>query len=776
MGSETRARIALGALLLATVVAFSQLFDNGAFFGPALVAVILATAVAIVARRLGAGSVLGAGISAAALLWYLAVVFEGRHLFYGLPTPEAASRLAQAVLRARGASQIDFAPVPARPGYVIMLVVGMWVAATVAETATFRWRRPLLASLAPIALLSLVLITGSGTASTLMIVLFLAALLSFWGLESSHRLRSWGRWVSPWAHHSEEPQSVTGAVARRMGASCLAAAVVAPLLLPALDEGLLAWRSGIGRGGNLGSAGSVNLLVSLAPRLVEQSDEELFRVLADRPTYWRLTSLADFDGQDWERSDDNFIPLAGGSVQTYQEPATETTTVTQRFTITGLADDLLPAAVEPAIVTLGETEGRGPDDIGVDPDTGELRLDGGLLEDMRYTVQSDVPDASYEALNQAAVGDPGPLYKELPSDLSDSVFELRDRWTADLDTPLQKLVAIQDRLREFEYSLDVRPEDSADYLTAFLTKTRAGYCQQFATAFAVLARSLGFPARVSVGFLPGTPAPDGNTLIVTGNHAHAWPEVYFEGFGWVPFEPTPRSEANEPPYTLASFATGGEGTGEIGGPGGGPAGGDGILANRFQDAGTGIRERTGGSLPGAVTAPLRRDPAWAKAFNRLAWGALGLGLVFLVTVPLLKEWRVRRRYRNARGPVDEAGAAFVQFERDAAELAAARRASESAVAYALRIAAANRAPKRAAVGLATLYEAAEYGGTGISGRQAAEAKRLAGQLRGALWASASWWERTVRLFSPASLAPGPRTSGAARASLAATLVKATRSG
>jgi transglutaminase-like putative cysteine protease len=748
MGSETRARLAFAALLVAALVAFSQLFAGGDYFGPSLLAILLATALAAGARKLGVGLVPTVLASGVALCWYLALVFESRHLLYGLPTPGALGRLPVAVARAYEASRVDFAPVPARPGYVIMLVASTWAAATLGEIATFRWRRPLLASLPPIALVSLVLVVGTGNGASLWVALFLIALLSFWGLESSHRVRGWGRWVSPWAHHSEEPESLTGAVARRMGATCVAAAIVAPLVLPTLDQGLLAWRTDTGAGRGLGDAGRVDLLVSLAPRLLEQTDVRLFNVEAAEPTYWRLTSLAEFDGRDWKPSDADHGELQNGDVDTLEPPISKYRELDQRFTITGLRDDLLPAAVEPESISV---EG-GPEAVLVDPDTGELLVEGGLPHSTSYRVRSHVPDvASYRSLKRADVGDPGPAFKDVPSDLSDEVFALLERWTDGAKTPFDKLVAIQEHFRrDFGYTTDVRAEDSTDYLTQFLTQTREGYCQQFATAFAILARAEGLPTRVSVGFLPGSPSADNpDVFVVTGNQAHAWPEVYFEEFGWVPFEPTPRAEATEPSYTVPAASALTQNPAAVRN-GVGPAAGS--LGNRFRDADAGgVSGRTRTEVPFSSGRRAARDPAWAKTFNRLALALVALSGIALLAIPLVKEWRMRALYRRSDGPMGRAVAAFAHFQGEAAELVAPRRASESAVAYARRIASANRAPRRAAVSLAGIYEAAEYGPIGVSATEATEAARLARQLRGALWASASWWQRAERLFSPRGL-------------------------
>jgi len=92
-----------------------------------------------------------------------------------------------------------------------------------------------------------------------------------------------------------------------------------------------------------------------------------------------------------------------------------------------------------------------------------------------------------------------------------------------------------------------------DSLTFFLTESHAGFCQQYATAMAVMARLAGIPSRVAVGFTAGTRQPDGHWLVTT-HDAHAWPELYFPEFGWLPFEPTPRGDGQTvtPAYARAT--------------------------------------------------------------------------------------------------------------------------------------------------------------------------------------------------------------------------------
>ena len=769
MGSEARARLGLAGVLAVTLLSLSQLFDAGDYPGPILLGVLLAAGIAMAARRLGVGTLLTIALSLGALVLYLSVVFEARHTLYGLPTPTSLGQLVGAVRHALDSAQLDYAPVPVRAGYVIMFVTGMWLATTIGEIATFRWKRPLIASTPTLLLFSVILIVGTGRAAGFMVVLFLAALLTYWGLEAAHRLRTWGRWIPTWSGSiEEEPASVTGAIARRMGAMAVVAAVAAPLFLPALGDGLLAWRSGLGAGGPGGGAGGrIDPFVSIRPRLLNQTSSELFSVESESPTYWRLVTLAEFDGTTWTQVGEADEPAAGGLIPA-AVPLDHTDEIDQEFRIENLEGDLLPAAAQATSVTFTGDDDR-VGDLRFDASSGDIRLDGDdLTNGLSYDVTSSIPTVSYRQLRNAESGESlNGMYTDGPDEgLSAEVIAWRDETIAEAQTPYERLVAIQDRLRdvtEFTYSTGNPAAGTAttDYVTDFLINTKQGFCQHFATAFALLSRSLGYPTRMVVGFLPGEDSGEGRR-IVRGTDAHAWPEVYFEDFGWIAFDPTPRAEvdsnrfATAPPYTVPPTSTGSENPN-----------GRGIrlpqqlgvdprtLANRLQ----GEIGATGGGGNRIVPAPPRRPrgtPQWAKTFSRIALGVGVLVVLFLVTVPAIKEYRVRRRYARARGPRSVAEAAFHEFEMNAAELAAPRRMSESARIYARRVSELKGLPDRPVMELAAIYEAAEYARDDIPASDAEEARRLAHELRSRLWRNSSWWQRLVRLFSPASL-HAPRT-------------------
>ena len=793
MGSEARARLGLAGLLLITLLSFSQVFAPGDYPGPALLGMIAAGGIAIGARRLGIRTISTLLLSACALVFYLIFVFHNAQTFFGLPTVTAARRLIESVSHSLERAQIDFAPVPVRTGYVVMVVTGLWAATTLAEIATFRWKRPLIASMPIVALFAMVMVVGTGRAGGFLVPLFLAMLLTYWGLESSHRLRSWGRWVPTWPGRpgNEEPASVTGNIARRMGAMCVVTAVIAPLFLPAIGDGLLAWRTGEAVGGPGGSGGGgggrIDHLVSIAPTLLQQSDTRLFEVLTDNPGYWRLVTLGGFDGEEWRAVDSPTEEALGGAIEETPErlgagalPGEE---LAQTFEIEELQGGNLPSVARAVGVQVPDRQGS----LRYAPESGDLRLVGGLKADDRYTVTSAVRELSYSELVEAEPGREGQvdaIYFELPGSLTPAVEDFRDEAisVAGAETPYQQLVAIQARLRSREFTYSVEPGAEArgqlastDYLTQFLTDTKTGYCQQFATAFAVLARSLGWPTRVVVGFLPGEALERGRYL-VRGTDAHAWPEVYFEEHGWIAFEPTPRSSdqtgggriAAIPVYTLPGGGIGGfnpEGgrflPGEQGAGTGGPSDGDSALRSFFAAEDAFLQTQQGGGLSSEDRANPRageldgsgpmRDPAWVGTFKRLFVAVALLAVLFLAAVPALKQWGIRRLYARAATPRDLAGAAFQEFLVNAGELVSAKGPAESARAYARRLAETAGLPPRAVLRLAAIYEASEYALEDLGADSAAEARTLVREIKSRLWGSASWWSRILRLFSVRSL-------------------------
>ena len=296
----------------------------------------------------------------------------------------------------------------------------------------------------------------------------------------------------------------------------------------------------------------ISPLVDIRSQLVNQPDVEVFTVESPTRDYWRITSLDVFDGRIW-RSRGTF-EHASGSLETDLPRGTNFTSVTQTFNIKALGGIWLPAAYEPAEIVAG------PPDVGFEYErqSGTLIVNRDLADSdgLTYSVISAVPERTKAAIEAAGTSVPEDIrdrYTELPVDFSPRVTRLAMDVTATASTPYEKALALQNFFRDdsrFGYDLDVSNGHSSERLEAFLFEARVGYSEQFAGAYAAMARAIGLPARVAVGFTTGEFDPSINAYRVTGKHAHAWPEVWLDGIGWLRFEPTPaRGAPGDQSYT-----------------------------------------------------------------------------------------------------------------------------------------------------------------------------------------------------------------------------------
>jgi len=137
-------------------------------------------------------------------------------------------------------------------------------------------------------------------------------------------------------------------------------------------------------------------------------------------------------------------------------------------------------------------------------------------------------------------------YLQLPASLNPEIRRLTLEITRDADTPYDKVNAIKDFLEtEYTYSLNLGEVPAGDPLSHFLFVSRTGHCEYFATAMTLMTRILGVPARLVKGFQKGEWNSAGEFFDVRQRDAHAWVEVFFPGYGWLSFDPSPRIVADE---------------------------------------------------------------------------------------------------------------------------------------------------------------------------------------------------------------------------------------
>ncbi|MFF8344289.1 transglutaminaseTgpA domain-containing protein [Cellulosimicrobium funkei] len=281
--------------------------------------------------------------------------------------------------------------------------------------------------------------------------------------------------------------------------------------------------------------------------LAERSAEVVLRYRTDGENVGplRVFTLTGFDGTNWRRgADRDGTPIDGGEQVLWpDDPGATGDPTSLRVTLESLRDTKLPLPTEPRAVGI---DGDWAYDDVRDEVLGEQPTGAGTSYEV--TVFPRPLDA--DALRGASGADPDdPNYLDVPA--TEHEQDIRDLATAVVDgatTRYDQALALQTYFRDisqFTYSTEVPPGASGDAVWDFL-QDRTGYCVQFATSMTMMARTLGIPARLGVGFLPGERVDD-SSYKVTGRDSHAWPELYFPGQGWVRFEPTPAQQTGPTP-------------------------------------------------------------------------------------------------------------------------------------------------------------------------------------------------------------------------------------
>ena len=196
------------------------------------------------------------------------------------------------------------------------------------------------------------------------------------------------------------------------------------------------------------------------------------------------------------------------------------------------------------------------------PDVLAVRASGGNAKSGDpYQLTASVSSADPEELRQVDQEYPTwawVRYTQLPPDMPPRVEELARQITAGADNPYDKAKAVESWLKtNITYNLAIDPPPfGSDGVDHFLFESREGYSEYFGSAMTVLMRSLDIPARMTTGYTTGNLVDASNLYLVSDRHSHGWSEVYFPGYGWIPFEPTPGKEIPivVPPEEQAAMA------------------------------------------------------------------------------------------------------------------------------------------------------------------------------------------------------------------------------
>lgn len=547
---------AAGLVLVATAaIPLHRVFTTTEWRPGVAAAALIATVLAVVARRLRLPGAVVLPLSLLGLLVFAARVHAVEAGPW--PTPDALHELWQ--LARQGFEDIRMEPAPARPldGIRVLLTGGTWVVAHVTHEALVRLRRPGVA-LVTTGLLwfSPLAVPMPGTAAWPNALPFFVAGGMVLLLEPDPDGSGWTR---------EE----TGIRLPAGGMALAGVAAVLGLLAPLLSPGYAApaWVDVTAATEPRG----YQPIVDVGDRLHLPQPRDVLEVQSPQRVYLRLAALDTFDGRTWRlgppdvetfRPEPDQLFRADGELP-FETPIAAGTRTSVSVEVLDLENIYVPVPYQIATID-------GPEDAGLfyslqggfvaTGNVGENELSGetrvGVQEGFRYEAEAVLPSPSFEDL--AALGrvslPPGDPRIALPGEYSELGNLTRQiGQQAGAETTIETVLAVQDHFigsdSEYTYSTDV-PELRGDAaLRDFVFDTQTGYCEYFATAMAVMLRAADIPARVSVGFLPGevtqrAPAPgEPATFTVSTTDAHAWVEVFFDGYGWVRMDPTPRGDA-----------------------------------------------------------------------------------------------------------------------------------------------------------------------------------------------------------------------------------------
>lgn len=531
------------ALVLICATALTPVVTPGRWLAVSAVLAAVAVTATAALRRWWRTDVLPSLVVTVAAVWALVVLYAGDAAGERrLPSPAALRDLGGHIRTAIDATYHALPPMAPDRDVELLLVGSILLIALITDLVAVGWGRPAIGGLLACALWapSVVLRWPPPT------VVFVASAMAYLLLLAA---------TTP-----QGPRQRSRAAVTSVGAA--GAVIAACLALTPLVVGMPGWRSlttpVIGGGVGL-DVGPVRLSTDLDLRdsLQSRSQQVMLSYSGDGTNLGplRLFTTDSFDGRRWQppgwRSttpQSAYSTLFPDAVEPTAEP------FTVDIVVGNLDDTRLPIPVEPRTVA-GVSWGYAAqvDEV--------IAPAGQSTRGLSYSVQVTPRELTADLLAAAPEPDRAALaeYLQLPQTSGiDRVRALAEEITAGAQTPYHQAAALQRYLRDarnFTYSLEIDPPVSDDAVADFLDSGR-GYCVQFATTMTVMARALGIPARLAVGFLPGSYSTTNQNWVVTGELAHAWPELYFPGTGWVRFEPTPAVQTGQAPSWTTGATSG----------------------------------------------------------------------------------------------------------------------------------------------------------------------------------------------------------------------------
>ncbi len=558
----------LGALAtLAAVYPVTSLFQSSDWLPASVFMIALVAVTGVVVRGLVRSRVLVVAVQVVVAAYAVALVFVGDSFVLLVPTVETLVGANDLALQALDTAQRYSAPAPLNVGVSFCLAVIVALVAICVDAMAATWRSPAAAGLP---LLTAYLITAANGQAALALRYFVVPVVLWLLMLHTTARAGFGRWGTASATDDEGRVDIGGdraalrsfsAGAVRLGLVGVVLALVVPLAIPHFAPRYLTDGLGRSEGGDGGGSVGFNDTVDLTRSLNNLDTKPVFEYTTTDPSPGpiRVLAVSNYSRGEWSSlGNDGSGPDAPAPLP----PADQRTTYEIDVSENTLAAPRLAVPYPVVSVAL-------PDTVSwrTDPVTRDVRVSQAVAT-YRATFADLAPLAT--SLRESGTPDSADI---TPDDLAvpDIARDLLESWSrevvGDADNPLDKAIRIQDHLRSsrYEYRLDLGEplRDEAGRIVEPIRtfyERRIGYCTQFATAMIMMARTQGIPARMAIGFLPGTQGDESN--VVRASDAHAWPELYFQGYGWLRFEPTPGVRAGDPPpYTVVGDdpSTGGGG-------------------------------------------------------------------------------------------------------------------------------------------------------------------------------------------------------------------------
>ena len=717
------ATVALTLLTIVTAISMCRVFPDWAYLRPMLVVCIGVHAVMCLLRILKVTAWLALPTGLVALAVLIGLIYFRDSTRFGLPTGDTVEQFRISMRLVWRQFPTAVSPVPSEGSFAIAATTALALCAWLADSFAFRafGRAEAVVPAGVVFIFTSAL--GIDRNRVLVAALWVgAAILTVAALRMAHS-RDDSAWMG------KRRQSLWSALPAAVACALFAttgAVAVAPQLPGAGDKALLDTRN---RDGDVTEI--VSPLVDIRSRLVNRGNVELFTVATERPDYLALTALARFDGTRWTPLAED-ARVADG---TLGAPTPNAELVLQQITVKKLGGQLAPAQR-----TASSASWTGRTLLYAD-EAGALFVDGGLQPGYQYQVTSAGGQATDTELRGTSVDRaPNSIYYDLPAGVPQEIFDIAQAVTAQATTPFDKALALQTWFRtQFKYSTTVQRGHNDDAMLNFLS-IKKGYCEQFSATFATMARAIGLPARVMVGFTQGQLRADG-LYHVAGRHAHAWDEVWFDGYGWQLFDPTPGRGSPSAEAHTGVPASQQEGNGT---PGGNTS--DNVPTPSFTPPSI-ARDRPANEGPTGPTTP--RNAVVSSSSDGSSPGGWIIAAILLAIVAwVIAMPRVLNRWSRlrARDPIDRVTSAWAATVRSLTMAGAPRVAGATPMEYARSV----DVGRSETVEIARLVTRAVYSPRGVDDSAAARSELLRGEVDAACRARMSLATRLLDHLDPRS--------------------------